>query len=48
MKIILGTDHIEKVSHQCGFFYEFENRYFVKMTFDIEHKENVFLYSRVQ
>ena len=41
MKMTLDTDHMEKVSHQCGVFSEFSNHYFVKMTLDIDHMKNV-------
>ena len=37
----LDTDHMKKVSHQCGFFYEFSFRYFVKMTLDTDHMKNI-------
>ena len=37
----LDTDHMEKVSHHFGFFYEFWNGYFVKTTLDTGHKEKV-------
>ena len=37
--MILDTDHMEKVSHHFGFFYEFWNGYFVKITLNTGHKE---------